>query len=40
VVVLVRNPVWPVDAVFGAGVPTFDAVNALGRPSGALHERL
>ncbi|MFI5053308.1 MAG: nucleotide sugar dehydrogenase [Acidimicrobiia bacterium] len=40
IVVLVRNPAWPVDAVVGAGIPTFDAVNALDRPSGALHERL
>jgi len=40
VVVLVRNPAWPVEAVLAAGVPTFDAVNALGEPSGATHERL
>lgn len=40
VVVLVRNPAWPVEAVLGCGVPTFDAVDALGRPSGAAHERL
>jgi len=40
VVVLVRNPAWPVDDILAAGVPTFDTVNALGEPSGALHERL
>jgi UDP-N-acetyl-D-glucosamine dehydrogenase len=40
VVVLVRNPAWPIEVVLGSGVPTFDAVNALGAPSGALHERL
>jgi UDP-N-acetyl-D-glucosamine dehydrogenase len=40
IVVLVRNPAWPVAAVLAAGVPTFDAVNALGAHTGALHERL
>jgi UDP-N-acetyl-D-glucosamine dehydrogenase len=40
VVALVRNPAWPVDAVTGAGVPVFDAVNALGPPTSAQHERL
>jgi UDP-N-acetyl-D-glucosamine dehydrogenase len=40
VVMLVRNPAWPVEAVLGSGVPTFDAVNALDAPSGAHHERL
>ena len=40
VVVLVRNPAWPVDAVVTSGVPTFDAVNALDEPTGAHHERL
>jgi UDP-N-acetyl-D-glucosamine dehydrogenase len=40
VVVLVRNPAWPVDRVVSAGVPTFDAVDALGMPTGARHERL
>jgi UDP-N-acetyl-D-glucosamine dehydrogenase len=40
IVALVRNPAWPVDAVTGAGVPVFDAVDALGRANGPLHERL
>lgn len=40
VVVLVRNPVWPVDALLASGVPTFDAVNALGAASEGSHERL
>jgi UDP-N-acetyl-D-glucosamine dehydrogenase len=40
IVVLVRNPAWPVDAVLASSTPTFDAVNALGVPSGATHERL
>ena len=40
VVVLVRNPAWSVDEVLNADVPTFDAVNALGEPTGAMHERL
>jgi UDP-N-acetyl-D-glucosamine dehydrogenase len=40
VVALVRNPAWPVDAVTSAGVPVFDAVNALGPPTSAQHERL
>jgi UDP-N-acetyl-D-glucosamine dehydrogenase len=40
VVALVRNPAWRVDAVTGAGVPVFDAVDALGTPDGPLHERL
>src|SRR5262249_52290439 len=40
VVVLVRNPAWPVDAVLRSSTPIFDAVNALGRPRGATHERL
>jgi UDP-N-acetyl-D-glucosamine dehydrogenase len=40
IVGLVRNPAWPVDAVVTAGVPVFDAVDALGRPDGPLHERL
>jgi UDP-N-acetyl-D-glucosamine dehydrogenase len=40
VVVLVRNAAWPVVEVLAAEVPTFDAVNALGEPSGATHERL
>jgi UDP-N-acetyl-D-glucosamine dehydrogenase len=40
VVVLVRNPAWPVASLLAAGVPTFDAVNALNEPSGPRHERL
>jgi UDP-N-acetyl-D-glucosamine dehydrogenase len=40
IVALVRNPAWPVDAVIGAGVPVFDAVDALGTPDGPLRERL
>ena len=40
VIVLVRNPAWPVDAVLTSGVPVFDAVNALGVPNGPHHERL
>jgi UDP-N-acetyl-D-glucosamine dehydrogenase len=40
VVALVRNQAWPVDAVTSAGVPVFDAVNALGTPTSAQHERL
>ncbi len=40
VVVLVRNPAWPIGTVLASGVPVFDAVNALGPPTGAHHERL
>ena len=40
VAVLVRNPAWDVDAILHSGVPTFDAVNALGAPTSATHERL
>jgi UDP-N-acetyl-D-glucosamine dehydrogenase len=40
VVVLVRNPAWDVDAIAGSGIPTFDAVNALGAPTAGTHERL
>jgi UDP-N-acetyl-D-glucosamine dehydrogenase len=40
VVVLVRNEAWPLDALRASAVPTFDAVNALGTPDGAGHERL
>jgi hypothetical protein len=40
VVVLVRNPAWPVDSVRASAVPVFDAVNALGAPDGPRHERL
>jgi hypothetical protein len=40
IVALVRNQAWPVAEVTSAGVPVFDAVDALGRPDGPLHERL
>ena len=40
VVVLVRNPAWPVAQVLASETPTFDAVNALGQPSADTHERL
>ena len=40
IVALVRNPAWSIAAVTSAGVPVFDAVDALGRPAGPLHERL
>ena len=40
IVVLVRNPAWPVDALRASGVPTFDAVNALDTPTAGTHERL
>jgi UDP-N-acetyl-D-glucosamine dehydrogenase len=40
VIVLVRNPAWPVETVLASGVPVFDAVNALGVPNGPQHERL
>ncbi len=40
VIMLVRNPAWPVDTVLASGVPVFDAVNALGAPDGPHHERL
>ncbi len=40
VVVLVRNAAWTVESVLASGVPTFDAVNALGERSGPHHERL
>ena len=40
IVVLVRNSAWPVDAVLGAGVPVFDAVNALGGAPSETYERL
>jgi UDP-N-acetyl-D-glucosamine dehydrogenase len=40
VVALVRNPVWPVSDILASGVPTFDAVDALGAPPTATHERL
>ena len=40
IVVLVRNSVWPVDRLLASGVPTFDAVNALGVATAGTHERL
>jgi UDP-N-acetyl-D-glucosamine dehydrogenase len=40
IVVLVRNPVWPRDALLAAGVPVFDAVNALGATRSPAYERL
>jgi UDP-N-acetyl-D-glucosamine dehydrogenase len=40
VVVLVRNPAWPIEAIVASGTPTFDAVNALGVPTHGTHERL
>jgi UDP-N-acetyl-D-glucosamine dehydrogenase len=40
IVVLVRNPVWDVEAILASGTPTFDAVNALGAPTAGAHERL
>jgi UDP-N-acetyl-D-glucosamine dehydrogenase len=40
VVVLVRNPAWPVEAVVASGVPVFDAVNAFGPLPGPHRERL
>jgi UDP-N-acetyl-D-glucosamine dehydrogenase len=39
-VALVRNPAWPRDAVLGAGVPVFDAVNALAGTPSETYERL
>jgi UDP-N-acetyl-D-glucosamine dehydrogenase len=39
-VVLVRNPAWPKKALLEAGVPIFDAVNALGGAPGTQYERL
>ncbi len=40
IVALVCNPVWPRDAVLGAGVPVFDAVNALAGEPSETYERL
>jgi len=40
IVVLVRNAAWPVEQLRDAGVPVFDAVNALDQADGARHERL
>ena len=40
IVALVRNPAWPRDAVLGAGVPVFDAVNALAGTPSETYERL
>jgi hypothetical protein len=40
VVVLTSDPAWADVELVGLGIPMFDAVNALGAPSGPLHERL
>ena len=40
VVVLVRNPAWPRDAILASGVAVFDAVNALDGRRGPQYERL
>jgi UDP-N-acetyl-D-mannosaminuronate dehydrogenase len=40
IVVLVRNPAWPRAELLGAGVPVFDAVNALAGTRGPGYERL
>jgi UDP-N-acetyl-D-glucosamine dehydrogenase len=40
VVVLVAHGTWPADVLAGCGRPTFDAIDALGRPTAGLHERL
>jgi UDP-N-acetyl-D-glucosamine dehydrogenase len=40
IVALVRNPAWPRAKLLAAGVPVFDAVNALGGTRGAGYERL
>ena len=40
IVALVRNPAWPADAVLSAGVPVFDAVNALAGTPSETYERL
>jgi UDP-N-acetyl-D-glucosamine dehydrogenase len=40
IVVLVRNPAWPRAELLAAGVPVFDAVNALGGTRGPGYERL
>jgi len=39
VVAFVRNAAWPTDAILASGIPTFNAVNALGCPESATHER-
>jgi UDP-N-acetyl-D-glucosamine dehydrogenase len=40
IVILTGDPAWPGADLLNLDVPVFDAVNALGRPSGPLHERL
>jgi len=40
IVALVRNPAWPRDELLAAGVPVFDAVNALAGTPGNTYERL
>jgi UDP-N-acetyl-D-glucosamine dehydrogenase len=40
VVVLVKDPSWPLDDLEQADIPLFDAVNAAGRPRRDRHERL
>jgi UDP-N-acetyl-D-glucosamine dehydrogenase len=40
VVILVRDPSWPLDDLEVADIPLFDAVNAAGRPRRDRHERL
>ena len=40
IVVLVRNPAWPRADLLAAGVPVFDAVNALDGTRGPGYERL
>jgi UDP-N-acetyl-D-glucosamine dehydrogenase len=40
IVALVRNPAWPTEALLGAGVPVFDAVNALAGAPSDTYERL
>jgi UDP-N-acetyl-D-glucosamine dehydrogenase len=40
IIVLVRNPAWPIDSIMSSGTPTFDAVNALGMTTAGTHERL
>jgi UDP-N-acetyl-D-glucosamine dehydrogenase len=40
VVVLVKDPSWPLDDLEQADIPPFDAVNGAGRPRRDRHERL
>jgi UDP-N-acetyl-D-glucosamine dehydrogenase len=40
IVALVRNPAWPTEALLGAEVPVFDAVNALAGAPSDTYERL